>query len=202
MQIWLDISLTAVPIFISIYALVIARKSNETAKDANLQSKAQFALVNRPRLVVQHVPFENGKYWKVTRENLNLYVEVLYSLENVGYVTAINIRYDKEKEFFVKHDKKIVRPVEAPSDIALSPNRNIIIVEGFNLVYESEESAKSAENEYNNDPEFIEKKRSFTVNYTSEVDRSRKYRTVFIGRLHPYKSEILDMKHLVQGVDY
>jgi hypothetical protein len=142
-------------VIIALISLGVSIRSCYIAERSLDATQKQFYQINRPLLLLTPVKFEdNQKYLKISKENNYVETLIRYKVENIGNVVAKNIEHPQSKKL-----------------IDIAPGE----VQYFLIVYESRPTGKSSLEEV---ASAVDKgmQVKWTINYTSELDKSIKYR--------------------------
>ena len=176
----------------------IAKEANKISNDALETSQAQFLQINRPQINLNPKRFKNGWFWKVTQHENTVLISLQYEIKNVGNVAAKNITFPDQlaigtKTRLQKDAEVVFRKLD---NVTLGPGDDFVITFDILLQYENEKDAKA-----NRDYLISDKSEGQTsllsVNYTSVLDETQKYRTFMENRIHNDQAVILKSEMLI-----
>lgn len=183
-------------------AIEISKEANKISNDALETSNYQFLQINRPYITIAPIKFKDGLYWELTQHENTVLIVLQYEIKNVGNISAINISLPDNIAVGpnMKHKDDPNVFYEKPSDVSLGPGDDFIIAPHMQLGFENEEKAKS------NLAQFISDKYEgmtfqLSVDYTNELDESKKYRTFMLNRIHNNKALILKSEMVILTED-
>jgi len=198
----LDILMAAfvlISLGISAKSCRVAENARKIAGDSLETSRYQFIQINRPYIILCPKRYKNGLFWKVKQHDNTVVIDLQFEIKNVGNVSAKNISLPNEFSVGpkIKLSPNAVGKYIKPDKVTLGPGDELIAAAKFILEYGNEEEAQiNLEHIVSGKSEGVTM--LFSVDYTNELDVSKKYRTFMENLIHKdsvrvLKSEMLDL---------
>jgi hypothetical protein len=186
----LTVLIAIASLFVSIRGCVISKNAEKNAEEANALSKQQFFQTNRPHVLLSPALIDDNMYWRFSEEANGLKVYIRYKLHNVGNVAATDISLPKELMLGPNMSNQQVTLKTPDGNISLGPSAKMLINSELTIKDTPGEKANVIVNRLRS-----EESKGLTlqiaVEYKSEVDKSQRFRTVMMNRIHNERAEIL-----------
>lgn len=185
---------------VSIKGCNIAKKAQNVSQNALEVTKLHFFQLNRPYIVLTPQKFEdNNSYYKTSRTNTDLRIDLKYEVKNIGNVAAKDITTPEEAKFKSNALKEgVTTSFIMPPKLTLGPGDTyrmcIYVILEFTDLESTEETIANL-----NSDESSGVKIKLLVNYISELDSSLKYLTGVVHRIRKNSIEILKSEFVIEG---
>jgi len=189
-------------LFASIGSIMLSKDSNRIANDALETSRFHYIQINRPYIAISPKAYSDGLYWKLVREGSAVRATLKYELKNIGNVAAKDITLPNLLAIGPTTNLKKGAELDytRPQPLTLGPGDNLRMTPSIFMGFEDEEAASLNLKRWASG-----KSKGMTflvsVEYKSELDGSKKYRSFMENRINRDRAQIIRSEMIAVQAD-